>query len=124
MPVGGDYLLVYDKKDKTLLSKESLHKDCIFISTQYNGKSFDAIKSTLHNHKNGASPLITPTDIAALLLYKSQLEWDEHHVISDKYTCIFTLVDRKLDILLTEDFEYLKKQKIEKENERKKTQMR
>ena len=123
MPIGGDYLLIYDKKEKTLISKEDIHKDCVFISTQYNGHSSDASKATQHIHKKDAAELITPTDIATLLLYKSQLEWDEHRVVSDKYTCIFTLVDRKLDIMLTKDFENLKKIKTEKENERKKTDM-
>lgn len=98
VPFGGDYLLVYDKKTNTLIEKTSLHNDCIFISTQYKGKSYDASKATIHTHKEGAAELITPTDIATILLYKSQLEWDEHHVIAGKYTCIFTLVDRKLDI--------------------------
>lgn len=120
LPIGGDYLLVYDKKENSLISKEDLHKDCIFLSTQYRGQSADAAKATFHNHKAGTSPLITPTDIAMLLLYKSQLEWDEHHVISDKYTSIFTLVDKKLDIMLTKDFEALRAKKEEKENEQKK----
>lgn len=120
VPIGGDYLLVYDKKENVLVSKEDLHKDCVFISTQYNGKGTDASKSTIHNHKKGTSPLITATDIATLLLYKSQLEWDEHHVISDKYTSIFSLVDRKLDIMLTKEFDALRAQKAAKENEAKK----
>ena len=123
VPIGGDYLLIYDKKENKLVSKEDLHKDCIFISTQYRGKPGDASKFTMHKHKSDASPLITPTDIATLLLYKSQLQWDEHHVISDKYTCIFSIVDRKLDVMLTKDFENIIKQKTEKDNERKKYDM-
>ncbi len=117
VPIGGDYLLVFDKKENILVSKEDLHKDCIFISSQYNGRASDASKSTIHTHKPGTSPLITPTDIATLLLYKGQLQWDEHHVISDKYTSIFSLVDRKLDIMLTKDFEAIRSKKQEKDNE-------
>ena len=122
VPIGGDYLLVFNKKENLLVSKEDMHKDCVFISSQYNGKASDASKATMHTHKTGTSPLITPTDIATLLLYKGQLEWDEHHVVSDKYTSIFSLVDRKLDIMLTKDFEALKVKKLEKDNEVKKYQ--
>lgn len=122
VPIGSDYLLVYDKKENVLVSKEDFHKDCLFISVQYHGRKSDASKSTMHRHKAGTSPLITPTDIATLLLYKSHLEWDEHHVVSDKYTSIFTLIDKKLDIMLTKDFEALKAKKLEKENEAKKYQ--
>lgn len=122
IPIGGDYLLVYNKKENILVSKEDLHKECIFLSTQYAGKSSDAGKATSHKHKAGTSPLITPTDIATLLLYKSQLEWDEHHVVSDKFTSIYTLVDRKLDIMLTKDFEAIRAKKTEKENDAKKYQ--
>lgn len=123
VPIGGDYLLVYDKKTKTLLQKTDLHKDCIFLSTQYSGKSYDASKATSHSHKTGAAELITPTDIATLLLYKSQLEWDEHHVVAGKYTCVFTLVDKKLDIIPTAQFQYLRKKKTDIENEEKKEKM-
>jgi hypothetical protein len=120
VPIGGDYLLVYDKKTNTLISKEDIHRECIFISTQYKGKKSDLSKATLHTHKPGTAPLITPTDIATLLLYKSQLEWDEHHVVSDKYTSIFSLVDRKLDIMLTKDFEALKEKKSVNDKEEQK----
>lgn len=123
VPIGGDYLLIYDKKTKELVEKTTLHDDCIFISTQYKGKSYDASKATIHSHKEGAAELITPTDIATLLLYKSQLEWDEHHVIAGEYTCVFTLIDRKLDIIPTAEFEYLKKKKADSEKEEKKGKM-
>jgi hypothetical protein len=120
VPIGGDYLLVFDKKEGTLISKEDIHKDCIFISSQYNGQASDASKATIHTHKPGTSPLITPTDIATLLLYKSQLKWDEHNVVSEKYTSMFSLVDRKLDIVLTKDYEASKSKGLEKEKEAKK----
>lgn len=123
IPFGGDYLLIYDKKERTLVEKTDLHKDCLLISTRYKGKSYDAIKATQHSHKDDAAGLITPTDIATLLLYKTQLEWDEHHVIAGKYTCIFTLIDRKLNIMLTSDFEYLKKKKAKAEEEEKRSKM-
>lgn len=123
VPIGGDYLLVYDKKTKELVEKTDLHEDCIFISVQYKGKSYDASKATLHSHKAGAAELITPTDVATLLLYKSQLEWDEHHVIAGENTCVFTLVDRKLDIIPTAEFEYLKKKKADSEKEEQKGKM-
>ena len=51
VPIGGDYLVIYDKKEKTIIEKTDLHQDCIFISTQYSGKSYDASKATLHSHK-------------------------------------------------------------------------
>ena len=119
VPFGGDYLLLFDKKTNELVEKKDLHRECIFISGQYKGKSYDASKATIHSHKPGAAELITPTDIATLLLYKSQIEWDEHHVIAGKYTCVFTLVDRKLDIIPTSEFQSLKKMKTAKDNEEK-----
>jgi len=123
IPFGGDYLLVYDKKTKMMIEKTDFHDDCVFISVQYKGKSYDASKSTVHTHKENASELITPTDIATLMLYKNQLEWDEHHVIGGKYTSVFTLADRKLDILPTDYFEYLKKKKADSEKEEQKGKM-
>ncbi len=123
VPIGGDYILIYDKKEKTLVEKTDLHKDFFFISTQYKGKSYDASKSTQHNHKDGAAELITPTDIATILLYKSQLEWDEHHVIAGKHTCVFTLIDRNLTIVPTAVFENLKKKKIKMDADEKKRKM-
>lgn len=124
VPIGGDYLMVYDKKTKELLEKTDLHKDCIFISGKYKGKASDASKATIHEHKSGAAELITPTDIAALLLYKNQLEWDEHHVIAGEYTCVFTMVDRKLTIMTTEEFNFIRKKKAELDKESKKENMR
>ena len=123
VPFGGDYFLRYDKKTKMLIEKTDLHNDCIFISAQYKGKSYDASKATIHTHKEGVSELITPTDIATLLLYKNRLEWDEHHVVAEKYTSVFTLIDRKLDIIPTAELDYLKKKRIENENEKKKSNM-
>ncbi len=117
LPIGGDYLLVYNKKDNVLISKEDLHQDCIFLSAEYHGSSGDASKATSHKHKPGTSPLITPTDIATLLLYKGQLQWDEHHVIGEKYTSIYSLVDKKLDVMLTKDYEALKELKKDKDKE-------
>lgn len=123
IPFGGDYLLVYDKKTQMLLEKTSLHNDCVFVSVQYRGKSYDVSKATVHTHKAEASELITPTDIATLMLYKNQLEWDEHHVVGEKHTSVFTLVDKKLDIMPAEYFEYLKKKKLDGEKEEKKGKM-
>ena len=54
VPIGGDYLMVFDKKENALVSKEDLHQDCIFISSQYKGKASDASKATIHTHKPGA----------------------------------------------------------------------
>ncbi|MFH1005802.1 MAG: hypothetical protein V1781_10000 [Bacteroidota bacterium] len=121
VPLGGDYLLVFDKKKNILEQKIKLHNNIIFISTKYRGKSYDDNKSSYHYHKDGAPNLITPTDIATILLYKSNIEWDEHHVISDKFTSIFTLIDRKLDMITTREYKQLKKKSnIKKEDTKKK----
>ena len=79
------------------------------ISSHYSGKSSDATKATYHYHKGESPELITPTDVATLLLYKATVDWYEHRVISDTYTCIFTLIDRKLQVISTKDFERLNK---------------
>lgn len=123
VPIGGDYILIYDKKEKTLKEKTDLHQDFIFISTQFKGKVYEASKATQHKHQEGAAEFITPTDIATLLLYKSQLEWDEHHVIAGKYTCVFTLVDRGLTIIPTAQFDALKKKKGKLDEEEKNQNM-
>ena len=109
IPFGGDYLLVYDKKEKKLKTKIDYHKELVFLPTKYKGKQYDASKAADHVHVEGASELITPTDIATLLLYKSRLEWDELHVLSKKSTSIFTLIDKKLVIVPTMQFEARKK---------------
>ena len=44
-------------------------------------------------------------------------------MISEKYTCIFSLVDRRIEIMLTKDFIDLRKKKAEKDNEAKKYDM-
>ena len=119
VPIGGDYRLIFDKKSNALVEKKALHKECVFISGQYKGHSWDASKSTQHRHLPGTDEFITPTDIAALLLYKSQVEWDEHHVIGGKYTSVFTMIDRKLDILPTAEFRNIKSRKQNKDNEAK-----
>lgn len=118
VPMGGDYLIVFDKKTNEVVDKRALHNSIIMLSAQYRGKSYDASKSTYHNHKGDVgSELITPTDIAMLMLYKNRIEWDEHHVISDEYTCIFTLIDRKLQVIPTAEFDYMKKKRMEQDKE-------
>jgi len=118
VPIGGDYLITFDKKLNEIIEKYPLHNSLILLATEYKGKSYDASKSTHHNHKGKfGSNLITPTDVAMLLLYKNRMEWDEHHVVSDKYTCIFTLVDRKLQIISTAEFNYMKKKRTEQDKE-------
>jgi len=117
VPLGGDYYIIYGKKEKELLERKKLHDRIILISSHYKGKASDASKSTFHNHKGDSPELITPTDIAILLLYKSTIDWDEHHVVSEKYTSIFTLVDRKLEIIPTKDYERLNKKKTKQDKE-------
>jgi hypothetical protein len=119
VPLGGDYYILYGKKEKELIERKKFHDRIIMISSHYNGKSSDASKATYHNHKGDSPELITPTDIATLLLYKATVDWDEHRVISDKYTCIFTLVDRKLQVMPTEVYERLNKKKAVKDKEEK-----
>ncbi|MFI5164371.1 MAG: hypothetical protein ACHQHP_03885 [Bacteroidia bacterium] len=117
VPMGGDYLVIYKKKEKEFVERHKLHDRIIMISTHYKGKSSDPDKSTFHNHKGDSPELITPTDIATLLLYQKMVEWDEHRVISEKYTCVFTLVDRKLQVIPTAEFERLNKTKNTKDKE-------
>ncbi len=123
VPIGGDYILTFNRKEKTLTEKTDLHKDFIFISSQYKGHSYDASKSTQHKHKDDAAEFITPTDIATLLLYKSQIQWDEHHVIAGKYTSIFTLQDRNLTIITTAEFDAIKKRKTKHDEKAKNDEM-
>lgn len=119
VPFGGDYEILFDRKTKEISEKKDLHQDCVFISTHYAGKASDAVKATEHHHSDAVSPFITATDVATLLLYKNILEWDEHRVVSGKYTSVFTTVDRKLDILPTAEYEALQKKKRTSEKEEK-----
>ncbi|MBI4947849.1 MAG: hypothetical protein HY840_15775 [Bacteroidetes bacterium] len=120
VPFGGDYFILYKKKEKELVERKKLHNRIIMISSLYKGKASDASKVTYHKHKGDSPELITPTDIATLLLYKTIIDWDEHHVISDEYTCIFTLIDRKLNVISTKEYEHLNKKKALREKEEKK----
>jgi hypothetical protein len=119
VPMGGDYYILYGKKEKNLVERKKLHDNIIMISSHYKGKSSDQSKATFHNHKGDSPELITPTDIATLLLYKSTVDWDEHRVISKTYTSIFTLVDRKLQVIPTKEYERLNKKKAIQDKEAK-----
>jgi hypothetical protein len=117
VPLGGDYLILYEKKENNLLERQMLHDRIIMISAHYNGKASDPTKATYHNHKGDSPELITPTDIATLLLYKSTINWDEHRVVSEKYTSIFTLIDRKLQIIPTKEYNHLIDKKAAQDKE-------
>ena len=119
VPLGGDYYMLYKKKEKEFIERQKLHDRIIMISSHYNGKSSDANKATFHYHKGDSPELITPTDIATLLLYKAIVDWYEHRVISETHTCIFTLIDRKLQVMPTKEYERLNKKKTARDKEEK-----
>ena len=111
VPLGGDYTILYGKKEKDVIERKKLHDRIILISTHYKGKPSDATKFTYHYHKGDSPELITPTDVATLLLYKTSVDWDEHRVISDSYVCVFTLVDRKLQLIPAKEYDRMNKKK-------------
>ncbi len=117
IPLGNDYLIVIDQKTGEVESKIKLHENFIPISTQYIKKKGDKIKSSYHNHKEGSSDYITATDYCTLLLHKKEVNWDEHHVYTPKFTCIFTPQDSKLQIIPNKEYKKITGKKIIDENE-------
>jgi hypothetical protein len=98
--LGNDYLLHY-KANGQLLTSKKLHPNLIPISRP---QTKQPIQASLHLHKEGKMPFITPTDVCTLLLYQKQLPGRTHLVFSKKYVSIFSPADAKLTILTRQAF--------------------
>jgi len=97
--LGNDYKLRFDKNNK-YRGVERIHKSLIKLSTK---AGIDTTQNaTLHKHF--ISDVIDPTDICTLLLYKDQVEWDLHYVLSRKYVSVFDLKNEKLAIIKAKDW--------------------
>ncbi|MFC0875739.1 hypothetical protein ACE01N_04050 [Saccharicrinis sp. FJH2] len=97
--LGNDYQLRFDKNNK-YRGVERIHKSLVKLSTK---AGMDTTQNaTLHKHF--ISEAIDPTDICTLLLYKDQVEWDLHYVLSRKYVSVFDLKNEKLAIIKTKDW--------------------
>ena len=96
--IGNDYKLTFDKNNK-LLSKKKIHNSLIPIPFSKEGVE---IEQTMHSHVN--SEVIDITDICTLLLYKDEVSWNSHIVISKKYVSIFDLKKESLEIIEFEEY--------------------
>lgn len=95
VPIGGDYLLRYDRQG--LLKKmEFIHNNLIpFFDEQEEG-----LVGTAHEHinKRMGKAYVTPTDICTLLLYRKLIKDDKHTVIHKKFISEFYFDEPKLSI--------------------------
>ena len=97
--LGNDYRIKFDKNNK-YRGVERIHKSLIKLSTK---AGMDTTQNaTLHTHL--ISEAIDPTDICTLLLYRDQVEWDLHYVMSKKYVSVFDLKTQKLVIVKAKDW--------------------
>lgn len=105
--LGNDYLYIFSDKGR-YRSKSKLHQNYIPIDMNVENNE-DLSLSSYHTHSDLSSPYITETDICTLLLYKEVEEWNSHLVISEKYVSFFNIPEKKLLIMLKEEFEKLQK---------------
>ena len=100
VPIGGDYLLTFNKKDQ-LVEAQKLHNS--YLPFQVNPKQTN-IAGGVHTHLP-AHPYITPTDICSLLLYNHLYPMSQHIVLGDKYVSLFSIKSGDLVIMDRKDFE-------------------
>ncbi|MGD1845341.1 MAG: hypothetical protein ACFB10_08110 [Salibacteraceae bacterium] len=107
VPLGSDFILRFSEKGK-LLSYEKLHQNLITIQA---GNAAESDPNTnyasMHLHSQASSAFITPTDICQLLLYKDQVTWVEHYVVSQNFVCLFRLDTLELILMTPEEFQQL-----------------
>lgn len=118
---GNDYLLRFDAENK-LLEKKQLHKNIIPV---YYGEQEDGKKAigAMHSHLPETGQFITATDICTLLLYSKFADWEQHIVVSEKYTNIWNCVSNTLIVVPKEVMEKINKdsEKRTKKNKRNKS---
>lgn len=118
---GNDYLLRFDADNK-LLEKKQLHKNIIPV---YYGEQEDGKKAigAMHSHLQETGEFMTATDICTLLLYSKFADWEQHIVVSEKYTNIWNCISNTLIVLPKEVMEKINKDsdKRSKKNKRSKS---
>lgn len=118
---GNDYLLRFDADNK-LLEKKQLHKNIIPV---YYGEQEDGKKviGAMHSHLPETGEFMTATDICTLLLYSKFADWEQHIVVSEKYTNIWNCISNTLIVLPKEVMEKINKDsdKRTKKNKRSKS---
>ena len=105
IPLGNDYLLVFDEKSK-LLSKTKIHQNLIEVpvsgrDTLQSGQGL----ASFHIHSELSSPFISSTDISTLLMQKETMNWESHVVVSSEYVSFFFPEQQILEIITREEYE-------------------
>ncbi|HVZ55756.1 MAG TPA: hypothetical protein VG870_03775 [Chitinophagaceae bacterium] len=101
---GNDYLLTFDGNNR-IIAKKKLHRNLMEIEISQKGEDGKPVLATLHTHLPGTGEFITPTDICTLMLYEKFTPWQQHYVISEKYTSIWDCRTNRLAILLTRNLD-------------------
>lgn len=90
--LGNDYRFEFDQAGK-VLKYNSLHKKLHVLDMRIEGEASG------HVHTKGEDPVITSTDLCALLLYSQLSDWKHHVVQGPNYISIWDLEERQLVIL-------------------------
>lgn len=106
VPLGNDCRMVFSPKGK-FKELEKLHQNFIPIpgSDESEGEFDGYALSSMHVHSEASAPFITSTDIATILLYGNYVQWKSHLVFSDGYVTFMSIPDRKITIMLKEEFD-------------------
>lgn len=93
---GNDYLLIFDNALEQV-RRIKLHEELTSVPVSVEAKGAQVTEmGSMHQHGEKDSPLITPTDVAAILLAKDIVQWDQHMVMSPKFLSIFYLDEKQL----------------------------
>ncbi|MFB6317796.1 hypothetical protein [Saccharicrinis sp. FJH54] len=106
--LGNDYRIKFDENNK-YRGVERIHKSLIKLSVS---SGIDTTQNaTLHKHL--ISEVIDPTDICTLLLYRNEVDWDLHYVMSKKYVSVFDLKNEKLAIIKRKSWKKINSDKLD-----------
>jgi hypothetical protein len=117
---GNDYLLTFDENNKLLIKKQ-LHMNIIPV---FYGDKDDKDKPSfgaVHSHLPETGEFMTATDICTLMLYEKFAKWEQHIVVSEKYTNIWNCKTDELTVIPRDVIEKINNQ-VKKLNKKKKSE--
>ncbi len=114
IPLGNDYLLVFNEKAK-LISKKKIHQNLIEIPVgDSDTLKTDEALSSFHIHSELSSPFITATDVCTILLNMENSKLESHIVVSEEYVSFFFPLQKHLEIITKEEYEKMNKEEEQK----------
>ena len=98
IPIGNDYLMVFDDRGN-VQRHQVLRTAYTTLRMNEVEPERDGTIKTYHSNKEETLRYIQPTDICNLLLYSPWKAVHEHYVISGRFVSIYSLKDKRLQIL-------------------------